>query len=295
MESIIGDVRDHEGLLAAMIEFQPEVVLHLAAQPLVRDSYRIPRETYETNVMGTVNLLEAVRQCESVRSVVVVTTDKVYENREWHWGYRENDRLGGYDPYSNSKAAAELVVAAYRSSFFNAEAYGIDHQVALATARAGNVIGGGDWAADRIVPDLMKAWLNDTVVSIRNPHAIRPWQHVLEPLSGYLILAERLFGSKEYAGAWNFGPRDEDCISVGQLAALFEEHCSGLKIERGNSSGPHEAAFLKLDISRAVARLNWWPRWNVRMACENTVHEYESLHGGTSVISNSIATYRNRK
>ncbi len=282
MDSVIGDIRDYDTLLTSLIEFQPEVVFHLAAQPLVRDSYKQPRLTYETNVMGTVNLLEAVRHAESVRSVVVVTTDKVYENREWHWGYRENDRLGGYDPYSNSKAAAELVVAAYRSSFFNAEQYGNSHHVSVASARAGNVIGGGDWATDRIVPDLIRAWTTNQPATIRNPHAIRPWQHVLEPLSGYLVVAERLYDSPEYGEEWNFGPRDEDCISVGDLAAIFEVSCAGLKVHRGNPSGPHEARFLKLDISKAKANLNWIPKWSVSRASQVTVEGYRSLVGAPS-------------
>lgn len=277
MDSVIGDIRDYETLLASMTAFQPEVVFHLAAQPLVRDSYRIPRETYETNVMGTVNLLEAVRHSESVRSVVVVTTDKVYENKEWHWGYRENDRLGGYDPYSNSKAAAELAVAAYRSSFFNIDEYDNLHQISVASARAGNVIGGGDWATDRIVPDLIRSWLDNEAATIRNPLAIRPWQHVLEPLSGYLIVAERLYGSPKYGAEWNLGPRERDCISVGDLAALFEEVCTGLKIHRGSSVGPHEASFLKLDISKVGADLGWHPKWDVRRATQVTVEGYEAL------------------
>lgn len=292
MDSIIGDIRDYEKLLTSMTGFQPEVVFHLAAQPIVRDSYTIPRETYETNVMGTVNLLEAVRHLESVRSVVVVTTDKVYENEEWHWGYRENDRLGGYDPYSNSKAAAELAVSAYRSSFFNPNVYGQDHIVAVATARAGNVIGGGDWAADRIVPDLIRAWLDNHPATIRNPHAIRPWQHVLEPVSGYLVLAERLLDSVEFAEEWNFGPRDSDCIPVGELATLFESRCDGLAVERVSISGPHEAGVLKLDISKATARLNWTPRWTIGSAVDRTVSEYgQLLRVSRTALTESIDAY----
>ena len=291
IDSLIGDVRHHEHFETSLTEFQPEVVFHLAAQPLVRDSYEIPRETYETNVMGTVNLLEAVRHSESVRSVVVVTTDKVYENKEWHWGYRENDRLGGYDPYSNSKAAAELAVAAYRSSFFNPNTYGKEHNVAVATARAGNVIGGGDWAVDRIVPDLMRAWLEKTSGMIRNPYAVRPWQHVLEPLSGYLVLAERLYESVEYAEEWNFGPRDIDCIPVGELVDLFEEQCNGLKIDRGTSSGPHEAAILKLDTSKSESLLRWRPRWAVRRAVIQVTDEYAKLADGRGDLRGSIYSY----
>lgn len=293
MDSEFGDVRDHERLRSAVAASRPEVVFHLAAQPLVRDSYRVPRETYETNFMGTVNLLEAIRRCETVRSVIVITTDKVYANNEWHWGYRETDRLGGYDPYSNSKAAAELAVSAYRSSFFNPDVYGDRHQVALATARAGNVIGGGDWALDRIVPDLVRTWIDGTPAAIRNPHAIRPWQHVLEPLSGYLLLAERLFDSVQFAEEWNFGPRDADCISVGELVDLFRKEWPELTINRVNESGPHEASFLKLDISKAAARIGWEPRWTVDAAVQHTAREYAELTKAESreTLTKSIDRY----
>lgn len=293
MESMIGDIRDYKTLYRSLSEFRPEVVFHLAAQPLVRDSYKIPRDTYETNVMGTVNLLDAVRHCNSVRSVVVVTTDKVYENREWHWGYRENDRVGGYDPYSSSKAAAELAVSAYRSSFFNPSTYGKEHDVAVATARAGNVIGGGDWATDRIVPDLMRAWISGNSVLIRNAHAIRPWQHVLEPLSGYVILAERLWNSVEFAGQWNFGPLEADCITVGDLVSLFQKECKTLSVSTGTNQGPHEASFLKLDVSKAGALLGWKPRWGVHNAARYTASEYRALRNDMKsvALSDTIAKY----
>ena len=223
LTSIIADVRDLERLQAEMVHAAPEIVIHMAAQPLVRDSYKIPVETYATNVMGTVHLLEALRSCPALRAVVNVTTDKVYENREWLWGYREIEPMGGYDPYSNSKGCSELVTAAYRSSYFNPLDYS-RHGVAVATARAGNVIGGGDWANDRLIPDVVRSILAGEPVQIRNPGAIRPWQHVLEPLSGYLTLAEHLFaGGARYAQGWNFGPAEEDARPV---AWLVERLCS---------------------------------------------------------------------
>ena len=210
MTSVIGDIRDLEHLCAVFAEHKPEIVIHMAAQPLVRYSYIEPVETYSTNVMGTVNLLEAVRGTDSVKAVVNVTSDKCYENREWVWNYRENEAMGGYDPYSNSKGCAELVTAAYRNSYFHSEKYK-EHGVALASGRAGNVIGGGDWAGDRLIPDIMRAITQNLAVNIRNPHAIRPWQHVLEPLSGYLMLAQKLYEEgAAYAEGWNFGPSDED-------------------------------------------------------------------------------------
>jgi CDP-glucose 4,6-dehydratase len=277
MQSQIADVRDYLTLEKAVTEFSPEVVFHLAAQPLVRDSYELPRETYEINVMGTVNVLEAVRRCPAIRSVVVVTTDKCYENREWHWGYRETDRLGGNDPYSSSKTAAELVVSAYRLSFFHPRNYGKSHHIAVATARAGNVIGGGDWAKDRLVPDLIRGAQARTTIHIRSPNSVRPWQHVLEPICGYLILAERLYTSIEYAEAWNFGPQDTDCTTVRELAERFAARLGGLGLKYGKSSGLHEAGALRLDISKTVARLNWAPRWNLSNAIEKTLELYEFL------------------
>lgn len=277
MTSRIGDIRDHELLTHYVLETQPEVIFHLAAQPLVRASYETPRETYETNVLGTVNVLEAARQCESVRSVVVVTTDKCYENREWHWGYREVDTLGGYDPYSSSKAAAEIVVSSYRASFFGAENRGQTHSVTLATARAGNVIGPGDWATDRLVPDLVRAAESGEPVVIRNPAAIRPWQHVLEPLAGYLILAERQFDVPKFGEAWNFGPLDADCQSVMWIANEVQKHMPSLHVRLDDQQGPHEASFLKLDISKAVARLGWKPNWDLQEALRRTIEGYQDI------------------
>ena len=260
MTSIFGDIRDLPKLQATFTEHRPEIVIHMAAQPLVRFSYIEPVETYSTNVMGTVHLLESVRNTPGVRAVVNITTDKCYENREWAWGYRENEPMGGYDPYSNSKGCSELVSSAYRSSFFNASSHA-QHGVALATVRAGNVIGGGDWAQDRLIPDIIGAFEKNCLVNIRNPHAIRPWQHVLEPLRGYLTLVERLYEQGSvYAEGWNFGPNEEDAKPVGwiveQLAAMWGNGAQW-KIDIGEH--PHEANYLKLDISKARTRLDWHP------------------------------------
>lgn len=260
MRSIEGDIRDLAHFRTSMQGAGPEVVIHMAAQPLVRHSYQNPAETYATNVMGTVHLLEAVRATPGVRAVVNVTTDKCYENREWVWGYRESDPLGGHDPYSSSKGCAELVSSAYRSSFFNPSDYA-RHGVALATVRAGNVIGGGDWARDRLIPDIVAAFEQGRPAIIRNPHAIRPWQHVLEPLRGYLMLAERLAEEgTAYAEGWNFGPNDEDARPVGwiveQMASRWGE---GAAWTTDEGDHPHEAGFLKLDISKARGRLRWHP------------------------------------
>jgi CDP-glucose 4,6-dehydratase len=262
MTSIIGDIRDLQKLQAVFDKYQPEIVIHMAAQPLVRYSYSEPVETYSTNVMGTVNLLEAVRHSSSVKAVVNVTSDKCYENREWVWGYRENEAMGGYDPYSNSKGCAELVTAAYRNSYFHPDKYS-DHGVALASARAGNVIGGGDWAEDRLIPDIIRSISLGQPVNIRNPHAIRPWQHVLEPLSGYLLLAEKLYeAGPNYAEAWNFGPNEDDAKPVQwiveKLTGAWGEGASWV-VDGGDH--PHEAHYLKLDCAKAKARLAWYPRW----------------------------------
>lgn len=260
MRSITGDVRDADGLYNALREAKPEIVLHLAAQPLVRYSYQHPVETYATNVMGTVHLLDAVRALGGVRAVVNVTTDKCYENREWVWGYRENEPMGGYDPYSNSKGCAELVTASFRNSFFPPQEYA-KHGTAVATARAGNVIGGGDWAQDRLIPDIIAAFEAGKPVQIRNPHAIRPWQHVLEPLRGYLQLAERLYNEGPgFAEAWNFGPNDDDARPVGWIVDnLTQLWGAGAHWQQDAGDHPHEATYLKLDISKARQRLGWQP------------------------------------
>lgn len=269
--STTGDLADFDRLKTALTGAEPTVLFHLAAQPLVRDSYRLPLETLETNVLGTARVLEAARSVPSLRAVVVVTTDKCYENREWCWGYREDERLGGHDPYSASKACAELVTSAYRRSFFPPERYG-DHGVAVATARAGNVIGGGDWAADRLVPDCLKALSEGRPVPVRNPASIRPWQHVLEPLSGYLLLARRLVDEgPAWDGAWNFGPAEEDDRPVEYLVRRLCALWGDGRCEAVRSDGLHEACYLRLDCSKARSRLNWRPKWNLDEALERTV------------------------
>ncbi len=280
--SVIADIRDLGALRQAMDACAPDVVFHLAAQPLVRRSYVNPVETYSTNVMGTVNLLEAVRSCASVRSVVIVTSDKCYENREWPWGYRENEPMGGYDPYSNSKGCAELVAASYRSSFFNEARHG-EHGVALATARAGNVIGGGDWSEDRLVPDLLRAFGENQAADIRNPFAVRPWQHVLEPLRGYMMLAEKLYAEgPAWAQAWNFGPHDSDARPVSwiadKLAALWGGGAQWRTEARDDQ--PHEANWLKLDCSKARQSLGWIPRWDLRRSLGAIVEWQQAWLGG---------------
>lgn len=272
VQSTIADVRNGEFLTKAMRAAEPDIVIHMAAQPLVRDSYKVPVETYAINVMGTVNLFEAVRNCKSVRAVINVTTDKVYENREWVWGYRENETLGGYDPYSNSKACSELATLAYRSSYFNPDDYK-SHGVGVASARAGNVIGGGDWATDRLIPDCIRAILRKEKVMIRNPHAIRPWQHVLEPLSGYLMLAQKLFESgSQYAESWNFGPDEGDARPVEWLVKnLCEKWGADASYVIDQGAHPHEANYLKLDCAKAKARLGWQPRWNLELTIDRII------------------------
>jgi CDP-glucose 4,6-dehydratase len=282
MRSIEGDVRDLDHLRRVMEEAAPEVVIHMAAQALVKASYADPVQTYATNVMGTVHLLEAVRRTLSVRAVVVVTSDKCYENREWVWGYRENEPMGGFDPYSNSKGCAELVTSAYRKSFFPPD--GGSH-AAIASARAGNVIGGGDWAMDRLIPDMLRAFLAEQPVRIRNPHAIRPWQHVLEPLAGYLRLAERLWeGAGEYADGWNFGADDQESRPVSwiveRLTALWGE---GARWEIDAGEHPHEAHYLKLDCSKARELLGWAPVLGLDEALEWIVDWYRAYAAGDDV------------
>jgi len=268
-KSHIADIRDLEKLQKAMIDAKPEIVIHMAAQPLVRYSYANPVETYATNVMGTVHVLESIRSVSSVRAAVIVTTDKCYENQEWVWGYRENEPMGGYDPYSNSKGCAELVTSAYRQSFFPAEHYA-KHQVAIASARAGNVIGGGDWSEDRLVPDAIKAFEANKTLLIRNPLATRPWQHVLEPLSGYLVLAQALFQEGvQFNGAWNFGPRDEDARSVKEVIdMLIYSWSKPASWTQDAREQPHEAHLLKLDCSKANHLLKWLPQWSLEQAVE---------------------------
>ncbi len=266
IHSVIGDVRDREHLMRVFKEVQPEIVMHLAAQPIVRESYRNPVETYETNVMGTVNVLEAVRLNPSVRSVLNVTTDKVYYNREWEWGYREEDPLDGYDPYSNSKSCSELVTHSYKLSFFK------DGTPAVSTARAGNVIGGGDFAVDRIIPDCIRAAAEKKPIIVRNPHSTRPYQHVLEPLMLYLTIVQKQYEDSDFAGYYNVGPNDSDCLKTGHLVGLFcEAWGDGMRWENHWDGGPHEANFLKLDCSRIKHTFEWKPTWDVKMAIQKTV------------------------
>lgn len=268
-----GDIRDLKSLEKAVVSSEPDIIFHLAAQPIVRFSYEDPLLTYQTNIMGTAHLLDVVRRCPSVRAVVIITTDKCYENREWYWGYREDEALGGYDPYSSSKAGAEIVTASYRRSFFNPVDFGKQHTVAIATARAGNVIGGGDWAKDRLIPDIIRAISAGEKVKIRSPHSIRPWQHVLEPLSGYLTLAERLYcDGPSYAEAWNFGPYDSDAKPVQWIVDhLCTKWPGSMGYEIDKSQQPHEASYLKLDCSKAISRLAWRPTWNLEQTLDKII------------------------
>ena len=269
-----GDIRDSKALSKALNDSQPNIVIHLAAQPLVLESFRDPVGTYSTNIIGTVNLLEAVRGCKAVRAVVNVTTDKVYLNREWHWGYREDDALGGFDPYSTSKACSDLVTTSYQQSFFS--------NVLLATARAGNVIGGGDWAADRLVPDCIRAFSSGRKLKIRNPNSVRPWQHVLEPLAGYLLLCERLHdGDKDAAGSWNFGPQTHDSKPVRWIVERMMEEwpgSPGFEVEAGPH--PHEANFLRLDYSKASSLLGWNPNWDIKEALKRVLEWHRLTESG---------------
>lgn len=277
MKSIIGDIRDGEKFKKAVAEARPEFVLHLAAQPIVRTSYKDPAGTYETNVLGTVNILEAVRDCSSVKSFVNITTDKVYLNKEWAWGYRENEELCGFDPYSNSKSCSELVTYSYRNSFF-----ADGNSPAVSTARSGNVIGGGDYAADRIIPDCIRAAEDGAEIILRNPNSTRPYQHVLECLRGYLVLAKKQHEDKSFAGSYNFGPDDESCVTTGQLATLFcETWGKGAAWKTvSEENAPHEANFLKLDCSKSKSVLGWNPQWGIRQAVEKIVEWEKAVQGG---------------
>lgn len=271
INDVRGDLRDLGALLEVVAETQPEIVLHLAAQPLVREAYRDPLGTYSSNVIGTLNLLEAIRQTGGVRAVVLVTTDKVYANQEWPWPYRENEALGGHDPYSSSKACCELLAQSYTASFFPPASHA-EHGLALATARAGNVLGGGDFAAERLIPDVLKAWSAGEPVTLRYPQAVRPWQHALEPLAGYLLLAHRLFTKgPEFSGAWNFGPGEADMCSVGEVVGRLARQwpdAPGVQVE---PSELHEAGLLRLDSARARQLLGWRTRWSLRECLEHTL------------------------
>ena len=275
----LGDIRDAACLEAVVAETRPEVVLHLAAQPLVRRAYAEPVATWATNVMGTIHLLEALRRLDQPCAAVLITTDKVYHNQEWLYGYRENDPLGGHDPYSSSKAAAELAIASWRSSYCGSLLHQTPH-LRLASARAGNVIGGGDWAVDRIVPDAMRALGRGEPIGVRNPRATRPWQHVLEPLGGYLLLAERLMTSKALATAFNFGPQLEANRSVRELVEEALRHWPGRWVDQGDPGSPHEASLLNLVIDKAHHQLGWTPRWNFATTVERTVRWYRQVEEG---------------
>jgi CDP-glucose 4,6-dehydratase len=289
VEHVDGDVRDGERVAEAVTRLRPEIVLHLAAQPFVRRSFRDPVDTYATNVMGTVNVLDAVRRAgNDVRVAIVVSSDKCYENREWVWGYRETDPMGGHDPYSSSKGAAELVTAAYRASYFGAA-----DAPAIASARAGNVFGGGDWGEDRLLPDIFRAALAGGPLRIRNPEAIRPWQHVLNPLSGYLRLAERAWDDRRCAGACNFGPADDDARPVGWIVERLGELWDGvLRWEADPGPHPHEAHWLKLDSSLARARLDWSPAWDLAAGLERTVAWYRAYRDDADVRETTLGQIR---
>lgn len=282
IHSVIGDIRDLEHLQVVFEETKPEIVIHMAAQPIVRESYKNPVYTYETNVMGTVNVLECIRLTESVKSFVNVTTDKVYKNREWEWGYRENEELNGYDPYSNSKSCSELVTDSYRNAFF------LDRDIAISTCRAGNVIGGGDFAIDRIIPDCIRAAMEGQDIIVRNPYSTRPYQHVLEPVMAYLMIAERQYKDKSIAGSYNVGPDETSCLTTGELVTLFcqkwnEVMGTSVTWKNVSDSGPHEANFLKLDCSKIKKAFGWKPVWDVEMAMEKIV-EWTKVYSKTEDV-----------
>lgn len=278
IDSTIGDIADLESLNAVFMEFKPEIVFHLAAQPIVRESYKNPVYTYQTNVMGTVNVCECVRRSTSVRSFLNVTTDKVYLNKEWYWGYRENEELDGYDPYSNSKSCSELVTRSYIRSFFS------DLDIGVSTARAGNVIGGGDFAPDRIVPDCVRAVVKGEDIIIRNPNSIRPYQHVLEPIYVYLMIGARQYYDRNYSGSYNVGPDESDCLSTGELVELFKKYWGeGINSINQNDNGPHEANFLRLDCSLIKNTFGWKPVWNAKTAIKKSVEWYKCWASGHDV------------
>lgn len=283
INSVLGDIRDLEHLQKVFDEAQPEIVIHMAAQPIVRESYKNPVYTYEVNVMGTVNVLECIRTHPCVRSFVNVTTDKVYLNKEWDWGYRENEELNGYDPYSNSKSCSELVTSSYKNSFFQ-----VEDSVAVSTARAGNVIGGGDFATDRIIPDCIRAALEGREIVVRNPYSTRPYQHVLEPIAVYLMIAARQYEKRDFEGNYNVGPDETDCYTTGELVTLFCEkwnRATGQQISWKNEydGGPHEANFLKLDCSKLKKTFGWKPVWNVEKAMEMIVEWTVAYRDGKEI------------
>ncbi len=288
-KSHLADINDSSAVEAAVFAANPEVIFHLAAQPLVRRSYAEPLETYQTNVMGTANLLQVTRKCHALQAIVVVTSDKCYENQAWPWGYRETDTLGGYDPYSNSKACQELVVSAFRQSYLQ------DKGVAIATARAGNVIGGGDWSEDRLIPDAMRAHAAKALLTIRSPLATRPWQHVLEPLAGYITLAEQLCANPDLAGGWNFGSQDSDVRTVEEVLNLVSQRLpGGLSWQVDTATQPHEARLLKLDCSKSASLLGWKPQWTLEQALAHTCDWYSQFSGERNmaqITQSQIAIY----
>jgi CDP-glucose 4,6-dehydratase len=297
-ESVIADLRDRNTLIKAIVNFQPDFIFHLAAQPLVRLSYEIPSETFEVNAIGTANLLDGIRLLEKKCNIILITTDKVYHNNEWEYPYRENDKLGGYDPYSASKACCELVIDSYKNSFFNSKAFS-QHQKAIAVGRAGNVIGGGDWSKDRLIPDIAKSLSNGDDVVIRNPKAVRPWQHVIEPLFGYLELGAKLnIDHIKYAQSFNFGPNTSDALSVEDMVIQsIKNWGSGRYKSVIDSNNPHEAGLLKLDISKALNELNWKPVFNASTAIERTINWYKCFYSGINaneLMKLDIEYYQNK-
>lgn len=287
MGSIIADIRNFDRLSRAIQESKPDLVFHMAAQPLVRESYNMPVETFDTNVLGTAHVLEACRKVPGLKAIVNITTDKVYENKEWLWGYRENEALGGHDPYSTSKACSELVTRSYRRSFFSLDTYGKKHQCLVATARSGNVIGGGDWSVDRLIPDIIKAAAKNETAVIRNPGSIRPWQHVLEPLSGYLSLGSQLFQGKiDCATAWNFGPDLHDALTVDAVSKQMQNYWSQIQTQaKKNANDPHEAGILKLDCTKAHSQLGWRPLWNSTESIQKTAEWYRAYYEKGSLLT----------
>lgn len=272
INSAIGDIRDFELVRSSMLDASPEIIIHMAAQPLVRQSYKAPIETYETNVMGTVHVLEAAREIDNLKTIINVTSDKCYENKEWDWGYRETDSIGGFDPYSSSKGCSELITSAYRNSFFQ------NKKIGLASVRAGNVVGGGDWSSDRLIPDLLRAFESNVSASIRNSDAFRPWQHVLEPLSGYLELAQKTYQEPcKWSGAWNFGPSYENILSVGWVADYMKQKWGGnANWHSLREDELHEARILKLDISKSITHLDWRPKWHLAKTLDNIIQWHKT-------------------
>lgn len=286
IESVYGDIRDSRKLEDEITSFQPDIVFHLAAQALVRYSYEYPVETYEINVIGTLKLFEACRKVESIRAIINVTSDKSYENKEWVYGYRENDAMGGYDPYSSSKGCAEILTSSYRNSYWNLDKYKIEHKVLLASCRAGNVIGGGDWAQNRLIPDIIRAATKGEEVMIRNPYATRPWQHVLDPLSGYLHVGQKLIEQrKAFAKAWNFGPSDEGSLSVNDVLERMQKFWAEIKPQYDKSDHMHEASFLKLDCSQAHIELQWNATWRSEQVFKKTANWYKGFYNSKAIQS----------